>query len=240
MKLSSYISVTAVAAICWPLLDHLATELILPKIPHAILVHATAIAATVLAATFIIKGWTQLTNWLPQPWFPSPFWLAPFWLKHRPRVWIILAAPKTFVEGDILSRCSINLTLQRSLMALPFNAEINFDRAELLMTYVRHGQQKELVLRPLETGGFLSRDVSAKSYDAIMIEFTAMRLPLILADAPDFTHNYKLELRGVEAFVRSKAALRGKLPAATWHWFKADNSPQLDGGVVFQGSGGMQ
>jgi hypothetical protein len=207
----SYLTLPAIAAFSWALLDHLLPDL-LPKVPRAIGLPVAVVAASLLFLSFAVRGWRWLVQRLPPPWFPRPFLRAHFWLRHRPSVTILTAMPKVDFGNTVMNGCEISLTVCRNLSNLPVNASIDFDHAELVFTKTDAKPIRRHVFRPKETGGFLALDVVKNSTDNVMITFSATRLPAPLAEAPDFTGDYELKLRGVRALVRGTHPFSGELP----------------------------
>jgi hypothetical protein len=180
--LPNYLTLPAIGAFSWVLLDHLLPDL-LPKVPRAIGLPVAVVAGSLFFLSFAVRGWRWLIQRLPLPWFPQPFWRTLYWLRYRPSITIITATPKVDFGNTVMNGCEISLMVCRNPSNLPTDASIDFDHAELVFTRTDAKPTRQHVFSPTETGGFLALDVPKNSTDNVVIAFSATRLPAPLAEA---------------------------------------------------------
>jgi len=233
MRVPHYVTWPAIAALSWAVLDHLLPDL-LPKVPAPIGIPIAIAAGLLLAVSAGVRGWSWLFQKLPWPWFPRPFWRVVFWLRHRPSVTIATATPTVDFGNTVLNASQFSLMLCRNLSNMPVGAVVDFDSAELVFSQIGKKDRRRRIYRPVETGGFLKLELSAGSCDFIMMHFSAMGLPAPLADAPDFTGDYELVLRGVRIDVRGAHPFSGEPVPALWRWFRVfgNSVPELTAGFA--------
>jgi hypothetical protein len=224
--LRKWVAPAALLASSWFVLDHLLPDL-LPKPTHDISLSIAALAAAVAVAAIAVRAWARLNEVLPRPWFPRPFWRIASWLKRRASVSIIAAFPKVALGNDTMDGCAFSLTVQRNLARLKSPSTLEFDRAQLVLSQTIAGKTRRFEFAPRDVGSFLASPIAAGTSDAVIVDFVGVRLPTALGEAPDFTRDFRLELRGVRVKVEGQHALAAELAAAPWPWF-----PRLEAGAA--------
>lgn len=220
----------ALLAGSWFVLDHLLPDL-LPKPPQIVSLWIVGLAGLVATTASVGWGWTLLNEYLPRPWWPKPFWRVTTWLRRRPTLSVITAVPKVGFGNTTMDSCRVSLTLRRNLARLAAVSTVEFDEAVLILSQTIGRKTRRFAFAPCDAGGFLALPVAAGASDAVLVEFVGIAFPKPMSEAPDFTLDYHLELRGVRVRVQGKAPIAAELAPASWSWFHQFNSgipPRLE------------
>ena len=232
MNLHKLLAPAAILAFSLFILDHFAPDLV-PRPPRMVTLAIVAAASALAAYALAVKGWTHLLERAPRPWLPLPFWRVARWIRQRPSVSIIQPFPKIEAGPSTVDHCAFSITVGRNLVRAGAGmVTLRFDAASLVMTQMKHGRHRRFVFSPTEVGGFLALPTRGGAFDAVKVDFVAAGAPWAPQDAPDFTADYTLELRGVCAAVDGPVRLAGELAPATWTWFREAAAAPLDFGPL--------
>jgi hypothetical protein len=175
-----------------------------------------------LAAGAIFEARRLVYRLLPPPWLPDEFWRAFTWLKRRPRFGILLMNVPSMVltEAGLVDSCRLAPTIWENTLPARDPAAIRYDNATIAMRQKRKGAWRTFVFRPVETGGFLSQ-VHGPEQRNVIVAFSWTGSPQWPDDAPDFSADYDLTLKGVTAAIQTLRPLTGPLPTVKWRHFHA-------------------
>ncbi|MBX9615932.1 MAG: hypothetical protein K2X25_10085 [Caulobacteraceae bacterium] len=205
----------SVATVGWWIIDKLAPDL-LPAVPRPLALAAVALAVVMIIAALTLQGLHRLRSRAPGPWLAQPVWRSLRWVRERPVVLILSAAANAEFGASTLEALTIRLTLHRGALRASRPALLRFDAARLTLIQHHRSERRTWLLRPAETGDFLSLPMVPGVADAVVIDFTLIALPLVASHAPDLHKPWSLELDGVRATIAGRRPITGSLPKAAW------------------------
>lgn len=202
----------------WFVINLIAPDLILPRVPISMKTTIAAAAGFAGLAVWVWIGWTALLRRWPRPWLPQPPWRTRDWIDQSPTLSILLA-PVEITNGlVVVEGAKASLILHRDFSRTPKSARILFAGSRLDLTQIRGERTLRWTFAPEEAGGFLAEPVAPGSRDNVLIVFLGMGFPMRQADLVDVMRPFELALSNVEAVLGEHQPLKGVLPTARWSW----------------------